>query len=302
MLLEANGGKTEPALDRADQKGVGLAIVGHLALLAALAIGISRRVPPIHAAPQTMDVQLVDAVGLQSAAPAPATEAPQEQTAPEAGPPEEAPPPEPAPAPTPVPKAVKEPVPAPPAPKPVPTPAPAEKPKKVEPPKPAARLSSNFLKDISSAAKSEAKGASEGKGSRTTGSKLGPDFLKGIAAPSAGKGTTARASITGPAMNGLAAAIKRQVQPCYDLGALGGTPAMQIVTVLQIRFNKDGSVQSAQVTEQTGVDGSNARYKQQMAEVSRAAVLRCSPLKLPVELYAGGWENIEMGFIPRQMQ
>jgi hypothetical protein len=199
-------------------------------------------------------------------------------------------------------KAVKESTPAPPQPKPTPAPVPAEKPKKVQPAKPAPRLSSDFLKDLSSTAKSEAKGASAGKGQRTTGSKLGPDFLKGIASASAGKGTTARAAITGPAMNGLAAAIKRQVQPCYELGALGGTPAMSIVTVMQLRFNKDGSVASAQVVEQTGVDGSNARYKQQMAEVSRAAVLRCSPLRLPSELYAGGWENIEMGFIPRQMQ
>ena len=43
-------------------------------------------------------------------------------------------------------------------------------------------------------------------------------------------------------MNGLGAAIKRQVQPCYELGALGGTPAMSIVTVLHLRFNPDGSV------------------------------------------------------------
>lgn len=287
-------------MTRADSQGLGFAVFAHLALLAVLTIGISRRVPPVRPMPQTMDVQLVDAVGLQSAAPVPATEAPQEQVAPETGPPEEAP--APSPEPEPVPKAVKEPTPAPPQPKPTPAPAPAEKPKKVQPAKPAPRLSSDFLKDLSSAAKSEAKGASAGKGQRTTGSKLGPDFLKGIASASAGKGTTARAAITGPAMNGLAAAIKRQVQPCYELGALGGTPAMSIVTVLQLRFNKDGSVASAQVVEQTGVDGSNSRYKQQMAEVSRAAVLRCSPLRLPSELYAGGWENIEMGFIPRQMQ
>ncbi|MDO6413288.1 hypothetical protein Q4F19_02735 [Sphingomonas sp. BIUV-7] len=303
-------------MDRADGKGIGLAIVAHGLLLVALTIGISRRVPPVRPAPQTMDVQLVDAVGLQSAAPVPATEAPQEQTAPDAGPPEEAPAPSPTPEPVPSPpKPVAEPTPAPPQPKPKPAPAPSPKPaKEPQKPQPAAkapakteakppqRLSSDFLKDLSSAARSEAKGASAGKGQKTTGSKLGPDFLKGIASPSAGKGTNARASITGAAMNGLAAAIKRQVQPCYELGALGGTPAMQIVTVLQLRFNKDGSVASAQVVEQTGVDGSNARYKQQMAEVSRAAVLRCSPLRLPAELYEGGWQNIEMGFIPRQMQ
>ena len=303
-------------MDRADRQGIGLAILGHGLLLVVLTIGISRRVPPIHAQPQTMDVQLVDAVGLQSAAPEPATEAPQEQVAPDTGAPEEAPPPAPSPEPTPTPpRPVAQPTPTPPAPKPVPAPAPspkpAKEPQKPQPaakapakaePKPAARLSSDFLKDLSSAAQKESKGASAGKGQKTTGSKLGPDFLKGIASASSGKGTTARASITGAAMNGLAAAIKRQVQPCYELGALGGTPAMQIVTVLQLRFNKDGSVASAQVVEQTGVDGSNGRYKQQMAEVSRAAVLRCAPLRLPAELYEGGWQNIEMGFIPRQMQ
>lgn len=291
-------------MNRADSQGLGFAVVGHLLLLAALTIGISRRPPPVRPTPQTMDVQLVDAVGLQSAAPVPATEAPQEQTAPETGAPEEAPAPAPEPEPVPVPKPVKEPTPAPPKPEPKPTPAPSPKEakKKPEPAKPAPRLSSDFLKDIKSAASKESRGSTSGKGERTTGSKLGPDFLKGIASASAGKGTTARAQITGAAMNGLAAAIKRQVQPCYELGALGGTPAMSIVTVMQMRFNKDGSVASAQVVEQTGVDGSNERYKRQMAEVSRAAVLRCSPLRLPAELYAGGWENIEMGFIPRQMQ
>lgn len=307
-------------MDRADRNGLGAAVAGHALLLAALTIGISHRVPPVHPQPQVMDVQLVDTVGLQSAAPEPATEAPQEQVSPEAGPSEEAAPPEPTPVPEPAPpKPVEKPTPAPPQPKPVPAPAPepAKTPKKPveakptptpaktppkEPAKAAPRLSSDFLNDISKAAKSEAKGASAGKGQRTAGSKLGPDFLKGIASPAPGKGTQARASISGAAMNGLAAAIKRQVQPCYDLGALGGTPAMEITTVLRIRFNKDGSVASAQKVEQTGITPANGRYAQQMAEVSRAAVLRCSPLHLPAELYEGGWEQIEMGFIPRQMQ
>ena len=120
---------------------------------------------------------------------------------------------------------------------------------------------------------------------------------------SAGKGEQARAAVSGAAMNGLGAAIKRQVEPCYDLGGLGGTPAMQIVTVLQLRFNPDGSVAGTpQLVEQKGVDDGNRAYAKQMVEVSRRAVLRCAPLKLPAELYAGGWENITMGFIPGQMR
>jgi outer membrane biosynthesis protein TonB len=294
------------SVDRAEGSGLALAIAGHVALFALLSIGIAHREPPKHFEAPAIDVQLVDAVGLQSAAPTPATEAPQQQTAPEAGPPElakAAAPPPPAPQPKPVPKQEALPEPRPVKAKVAPaTPAPAPVPAKAAPAKsaPAAKpslLSSNLLSDLKASARAE------GKGSRTTGSRIGADFLKGVANPSTGKGVSARAPISGAAMNGLAAAIKRQVQPCYDLGSLGGTPATQIVTVLHLRFNKDGSVAGTpQISEQTGVTDDNRSYKQQMAEISRRAVLRCAPLKLPPELYEGGWDNIEMGFTPGQMR
>ena len=104
-------------------------------------------------------------------------------------------------------------------------------------------------------------------------------------------------------MNGLAAAILGQVKPCYNLGALGGTPATQITTVLDLRFNRDGSVAgNPQVVEQNGVGEGNAGYRQQMVDVSRRAVLQCAPLKLPDELYEGGWEHLQLNFIPGQMR
>lgn len=281
------------SFDRADKSGLAVAIVGHAAFFALLSMGIAHRTPPKHFETPPIDVQMVDAVGMQSAAPTPATEAPQQQIAPEKGPAEEAKPAAPPPTPAPTPKAVV---------KPEVTPAPAPTPAKPAPAKPAPakpelRLSSNLLSDLKATAKAE------GKGSRNSGSKIGADFLKGIDSASEGKGKSARAPISGAAMNGLAAAIKRQVQPCYDLGSLGGTPAMQIVTVLRLRFNKDGSVNGTpQIAEQSGVTPGNQSYKQQMAEISRRAVLRCAPLKLPAELYEGGWEDIEMGFIPGQMR
>ena len=79
---------------------------------------------------------------------------------------------------------------------------------------------------------------------------------------------------------------------------------MQIVTVLQLRFNRDGSVAGTpQLVEQKGVTDDNRGYARQMVDVSRRAVLRCAnPIKLPAELYAGGWENITMGFTPGQMR
>jgi len=281
------------SIDRTDGTGLGIAIAGHALLFAALTFSIAHRQPPKHFEAAPIDVQLVDAVGLQSATPTPATEAPQQQTAPEVAPPEAA---QAAPPPTPAPPAPKEQV------KPAPSQLPSPKPVKAEPAKPTPakpdlRLSSSLLKDLRATAKAE------GAGKRATGSLLGNDFLKGVVSASAGKGASARAPISGAAMNGLAAAIKKQVQPCYEIGSLGGTDAMQIVTVLHLRFNKDGSVNGLpQVAEQTGLTDSNRRYSKQMAEMSRNAVLRCAPLKLPAELYEGGWENIEMGFIPGQMR
>ena len=72
-------------MDRTDGRGLTVAIVGHLILFAALTLSIAHRVPPVHPPVETMDVQLVDAVGLRSAAPDPATEAPREMQAPDAG-------------------------------------------------------------------------------------------------------------------------------------------------------------------------------------------------------------------------
>jgi hypothetical protein len=265
--------------------------VGHLALLAILSIGIAHRVMPVKPVQEVMDVQLVDAIGLKSAAPEPASEPPRQMEAPEVGVPKEAVPPPPSAAPAPA-------LPAPPKPVPVVKEALAP-PAKPAPAKPQlSKLLPGILKDVRSTAKSESAQAD-----RAAAPKIGPDFLKGVLSASAGKGEKARATVTGAQVNGLAAAIKRQVQPCYDLGALGGTSAMQIVTVLQLRFNEDGSVAGTpQLVEQQGVNAGNRVYAQQMVEVSRRAVLRCSPLRLPAELYAGGWENFTMGFIPGQMQ
>jgi len=280
-------------MERTDQKGLGFAVVAHLLLFAALTISIAKRVPPVQPPQEAMDVQLVDAVGLRSAAPNPATEAPQEMQAPEQAPPQEAPPPAPSLTP-PQPKPVQEkPQPTP------PSPTPALKPK----PQPPQKALSDILKDVRSTAKSEQAGSdAKAKADRAASEKVGA-LLKGVLGASAGKGENARAPITGAAMNGLAAAIKRQVQPCYELGGLSGTPAMQIVTTLRLRYNKDGSVAgNPQVVEQTGISPANRAYAQQIADVARRAVLRCAPVHLPAELYEGGWDDLNFRFTPGQMQ
>ncbi|HWI87058.1 MAG TPA: hypothetical protein VNT42_12150 [Sphingomonas sp.] len=275
-------------MDRTDGRGLTVAIVGHLLLFAALTLSIAHRVPPVHAPVEAMDVQLVDAVGLRSAAPERATEAPREMQAPDAGVPIEAPPPAPS---------TSAPSPARPAPPATPSPAPAAN------PKPPARPITDILKDVKSKARTEQAGSDEqAKADKAAAARVGT-LLKGVIGASAGKGETARATVSGAAMNGLAAAIKRQVQPCYELGGLGGTSAMQIVTTLRLRYNKDGSVAgNPQLVEQTGINAANRAYAQQIADVARRAVLRCSPVHLPAELYEGGWDDLDFRFTPGQMQ
>ena len=290
-------------MERAERYGLGVAALGHVALFVALSLSLfSARIPKPPVA-DTMDVQLVDKVGLTSAAPKVAQEAPAPSVAPEQGPPTEAPPPLPAPAPKPEPK----PTPPKPEPKPEVKPEPKPKPAKPEPkPKPAPEkpakpvpqkqppkktgLSADFLKDLPK----DTPGKNKPKGSR-----LGSDFLKGLSPDkSAGKANAPRAAaVSAQSMAGLAALLLQQVKPCYNPPA-GGADAGQIATVLDLRLNRDGSVASVQIGEQSGVNGQNQAYARQMADAARRAVLRCAPFKLPPEMYEGGWDDFGFRFRP----
>jgi outer membrane biosynthesis protein TonB len=181
-----------------------------------------------------------------------------------------------------------------------PKPAPAPKPADVAKPQPEKKTPAEKPKPqpAPDKTKGNAKTATKPK---ERGSLLGPNFLKGITPEKSASQTQApRASKVGPQdIANIAGLIKRQVQPCYDLGALKGTSAMSIVTVLRLQFRRDGSIASATLSNQSGVSGDNRQYAQQMAELSRRAVLRCSPLRgLPDDLYVGGWQDIEMTFRP----
>jgi outer membrane biosynthesis protein TonB len=294
-------------MERAERYGLGVAAAGHVALFVVLSLSLfSARIPKPPVA-DTMDVQLVDKVGLTSAAPKVSQEAPAPSVAPEQGPPEEAAPPPPAPAP----KAEPRPTPPPPRPEPKPEVRPEPKPKptpaKPEPkPKPApekpakptpqkqpprkAGLSADFLKDLPK----DTPGKAKPKGSR-----LGADFLKGLSPDKApGKGTAPRAAaVSAQSMAGLAALLLQQVKPCYNPPA-GGADAGQIATVLNLRMNRDGSVASVEIGEQSGVNGQNQAYARQMADAARRAVLRCAPFKLPPEMYQGGWDDFGFRFRP----
>jgi outer membrane biosynthesis protein TonB len=275
-------------MDRSEKTGLGVAIVGHVVLFGLLSVSLLWRHPPTFSRPP-MDVTLSTEAAMESAAPE-ITQNPAQSQAPTVGPPEEAA----ESAPSPMTQAEPQPTP------PQPQPAPAPKPADVAQPQPPKKQPAEKPKPQPASKKSKGEAKTETK-SKERGSLLGPNFLKGITAEKSDSRTQApRASKIGPQdIANIAGLIKRQVQPCYALGALKGTSAMSIVTVLRLQFRRDGSVASATMSGQSGVSGDNRQYAQQMAELSRRAVLRCSPLKgLPENLYEGGWEDIEMTFRP----
>jgi len=264
-------------MQRGERAGLGLSLVGHVGLLALMSLNLmsERQKPP---PPDTMDVMLTDQVGLVSAAPTPATEAPQAAEAPELGPVEDAsPPPVPTPAP---PKAEAKPVP-PPKPSPVAIPKPAPPAPKAAPAKPAPPK------------------PEKGKPKATA---LGDDFLKGIpATKTQGKGETARAAAISPiAMNGLTALIASQVKPCYTIPS-GGTDALSIISRVRLRLKPDGSIAVApELVGNVGVTPANQAYQRQMNEAATRALQRCAPYKLPADLY-DAWKDLIFNFRPAQM-
>ena len=98
----------------------------------------------------------------------------------------------------------------------------------------------------------------------------------------------------------LEQAIRSQVAPCWN-PPIGGAEVGKMTVQLRIQMAKDGRVLGApQVIGQTGVTAGNATYAKAFAESARRAVLRCSPLTLPPDLY-DAWKLFELNFDPSKM-
>ena len=259
-------------MDRADATGFGVALVGHAAVLAALTVGLIRAGAP---APQSepIEVSFVDEVALTSGSPTPAAPAPAASIAPALGPSEEA---APAPSTLPAPRAE----PAPPLPSQRPAPQPRQDPRDRRRP------------DESRTGQSD----------RSRGSLLGPDFLKGLSRdPSPSRSQEApAATMSSQAAASIAQAIERQVQPCADRQVYPGPGAERIVTTLNLRLNRNGSLAAPpRLVRQSGIDDENQRYAQRVADLAIRSFVECSPLRgLPDELYAvpRGWSNFTMNY------
>ena len=312
-------------MDRAQATGFGISAAAHIALFAALSLGLAvTTLPPPRTQP--IEVSFVKDVGLVNAAPRPSPAPPAQSVAPEAGPPEEAapvpaeaakPPPLPAPPPRPVPKPAEVPAPAKPATakpataKPVPIKPATVKPAtakpatakpaaaKPVPARPAARPAP--VKAAPAAAAPATPGA--GVAAATRGSRLGRDFLKGVGSdPSPSRAQQPPAAVmSADALAGIQAAIKRQIQPCADRQVNPGPGASAIRVKLNLHLNRDGSLaRTPAVVSTEGVTSENGRYEDRVKDLAVAAYVGCSPLHgLPDELYQtpkGGWANFTMTY------
>jgi outer membrane biosynthesis protein TonB len=273
-------------MDRAEQAGLGVAVAGHIALFAALSLGLlsAPELPKLDSQP--VEVTLATEVDLKSAAPAPAPPAPAQPQAQPA-------PPEPTPAPIiaapPPPQLIEKPQPKP-EPKPVakmepkPTskaetkPKPVTKPVKVAKVDPEARrrpgLSNSIVSGLSDTP-SQAKPTKPGKVAPTS------------AAPAEPAGVSA-AAMTGPQKASLNSLIYTQLKPYWRPPS--GADAELLITRLSVRLNKDGSLASdPEVITQDGINDSNRAQAKLHADRAIQAVRRAAPFNLPVQFY-DGWK------------
>lgn len=293
------------ALRREETLGLGIAAAAHVALVALLVLrpAVPTPVPP----PERVTVTLSEDIGLTSTSPMPQAD-PAADMAPELGePPAPEPEPEPAPPPPPRPEPVRrEPAPPPPKPAAKPAPKPVAKPvaqpqPRPAPAKPQPRASASPVARPTASATAPAKTTSprptastspKPAPTRTGGSRIGDDFLKGLPNASAtGKSTTPPAATIGPAVrSALAGAISREIKPHWV--APQGADAEKLVSVLSFSLNRDGSLAGRPtLVRQEGITDANRAQAARHAEQAIRAVQLAAPFDLPDEHY-DAWKRV----------
>lgn len=286
-------------MDRADRTGLGIALVGHVLLFGALSVSVMRPMPKLPPLNPPIEVALVDAKSLTTAAPDAVREAsppPEESAAPSAA----------APAPM-------EPVAAPPPPKPVPAPpqpkaapkAPvkaAEKPTPKAAPKPAEKVAvklkpASAQKTAAATQKKAAAAATQPRPSRLggLGAELSQAATKENQRPGTGRGTSEKGSGT-PSAKTAAQLEASFIQAMFAKlrkywRAPTGVDAELLKTNLVVTLNRDGTVGSITITSQSGENENNANLKALHAERAANAVRRAAPFELPPEHYAI-WQSL----------
>lgn len=124
--------------------------------------------------------------------------------------------------------------------------------------------------------------------------------LSSCAPPASRPGSSPAAARPDPKMvERITATAAVQVKRCYRAPKLAKS-ARQISTRLRVYYAPDGQLATLPVlVAQAGVNESNRAHAAAMAEAAMLAVVRCSPLSLPPELYQAGWDEFELTFSPK---
>ncbi len=296
-------------MDRSEQAGLGVAIVGHLVLFAALSVSLLQppELPKIVNPP--VEVELVDEISLKTTAPKPAmapapAPAPAPVPTPEPVPPEPmAPPPPltPLPTPKPAPAPIAKPTPAPvakPVPKPVPVKAIPAKPAPANPAptKPAPTRPAPVKPALAKPQMPRAPGLSRnilaGIGDAPSKSTTTAPTRSVVTAPAP---TAQVAQEAGPAVKAaIAAEIRRQLKPHWKSPT--GADVELLKTTLVVHLNKDGSISGTpELLLQTGVNDSNRAQARLHVDQAIKAVRLAAPFQLPVAYY-DAWKEIRPNF------
>lgn len=262
--------------DRAEWTGVGAALIFHIALIAALSTSLASvdDVPE----PPSMEVELVDEVGLQAAAPTPIAQ-----------PAASAPPPPP---PTQVaPSAPPEPTVTPPPPQ-RPTPQPTARPA----PQLRARPAPQPQRPIQRA---------PAQPSRRAG--LGDDFLKSFdddLAPRVGASRPAAPVFSAKARSSVASSIASQAQRCADRQPYLGEGADQLKVQVRLSFASSGRLsRPPSIGAISGDSELRAKYGDLLEDQVRRIFADCAPFRLPADLYDtdnGGWKETTLSYRVRK--
>ncbi len=277
-------------MDRVERNGLGLALIGHVALFAALSLSLLKppKLPVIENDP--IEVDLVTKMAEETTAPDPQPTPPAAAKAEEPTPPEPealpqvVPPPPPKPLPRPEPKPVPKPQPKPvpkPAPKPAPKPQPKPTPAKPQPkPKP-------------TPAKPQPKPA---KPVAPTGNITG---ILGGSAPKPGTSPSPKpAAKPGPTI----AQTKQQAKfllgsvigPRFQKCAPSGVDVNLILTDIDVLLNADGSVADVVFIKQSEVNESNSAQAAPLRSCAIRAAKSAPPFtSLPKDQY-DAWKRIPM--------
>lgn len=278
------------AIDRREGAGIGVAVIGHVALFGVLSVGFLATPNPVKLEATPIEISITDEVGLKSEAPVINREAPAEKLAEVPGPVEPDTPP---PAPQPDPQPIARPDPTPPksAPAPAPKPQPKAEPKKAPtPPRPDSRTQAQ-----TNAAQSKAQPKSARQAVTPTGRLTG--ITDGLTdQQSKGKATTPQAVQMGADVrSSVFGLIRRQVKDRWRSPT--GADVNLLVTIVEVRLNRDGSLAAPpRIVDQKGLTASNRPQQELHKERALAAIRLAAPFKGLPEEYYDGWKAFNLSF------